>query len=372
MTEVSSRRRTTAFFLLKLLIVLSFPLFLRISFLGITWSSLLLLVEIFFVDETSLIIFSSAVPILIALFIMSPCILFEYHLNRQPISKTIRGRAMAVSMFSLLISRLIPYTPMFFYEMSMVYATSYSYMLGIVFFVILPIIFRESMLRSISQNLRSLSYDFIKATVGKQARRGNILSGLVWAGLIFAPFIVTLVDSDLMAQTDLWSLFYQYRLYSDFPYLTYDQFLPSNSYEIVPMIQGVLIVFVLLSAIRIIFVRDIFRYRLTQITMSRLLSVAILGEILPAALLTLLTLVGSSTTTATFLILPIPILPLIGFAFIRFSKVIPLRNEIWPDQEYRMWYEKEREPYVPETADESIKVPITYLILSQVRKHLKE
>lgn len=372
MTEVYSRRRTTAYFLLKLLVVLSFPLFVHFSFSRITYSSLLLIVEFFFMDGSSLIRISSAMPILLALFIMSPCILFEYHLNRQPISKMIRGRALAVSMLCLLIIRLIPYNPMFFTDMSMAYAISYSSMLGIVFFVILPIIIRESMLRGIYPELHSLSYEFLKATVGKQARRGNILSGLVWCGLIFAPFIITLIDTGMMFQADLWSLFYQYKSYSDFPYVFTEQFLPSNSYEIVPMMQSVLIVFVLLSAIRIIFVRDIFRYQLTKITMSRLLSMAILGDILPAAVLTLLTLNEYSTTNTTLLFLPIPILPLIGFTFIKFSKVIPLGKEIWSDQEYRMWYEEVLEPYVSETADESIKVPITYLILSQVRKHLKE
>ncbi|MHA2397196.1 MAG: hypothetical protein ACXAC0_10865, partial [Candidatus Thorarchaeota archaeon] len=71
-------------------------------------------------------------------------------------------------------------------------------------------------------------------------------------------------------------------------------------------------------------------------------------------------------------VLPFPILPLIGFAYIRFSKIIIVRDELWTDYEHRMWFDKEQDPYVPESTDDSITVPITYLLVSQIRKRLKK
>ncbi|MGD9397896.1 MAG: hypothetical protein PVJ05_15775, partial [Candidatus Thorarchaeota archaeon] len=70
-------------------------------------------------------------------------------------------------------------------------------------------------------------------------------------------------------------------------------------------------------------------------------------------------------------LLPIPILPLIGFAYVRFSMIVPLEELLWPDYEHRMWFEKKREPSVPKPPEESITVPIAYLLLSRVRKRRK-
>ena len=71
------------------------------------------------------------------------------------------------------------------------------------------------------------------------------------------------------------------------------------------------------------------------------------------------------------MVFPFPILPLIGFAYIRFSKIIIVRDEIWTDYEHRMWFDKEQDPYVSVSDDESITVPITYLLVSQIRKRRK-
>jgi hypothetical protein len=129
--------------------------------------------------------------------------------------------------------------------------------------------------------------------------------------------------------------------------------------------------FVVLSALRLVFVRDVFRFQTGSIGKSRLASVALLGEILPSAIVTLVSLTAFYPGDYFPLVFPFPILPIIGFAYIRFSKIIIMRDEIWTDYEHRMWFDKEQDPYVPESHDESITVPIRYLLVSQIRKRLK-
>ncbi len=243
---------------------------------------------------------------------------------------------------------------------------NFTPILAISFYVILPLLTRESVLRRIAPKHRDLPYGFVKSSVLKRARRESFLTGLLWVGLVLAPFMGIVSFSMWSSNLLLWSLFYQLMAYAGTPW--YDILTLNVSIELVANMTFFLPIIVLLSSIRFVFVRDVFRFQTGHITKSRLASVAILGEILPSAVFTLSQLILITSGSFLPVLVPIPILPLIGFAYARFSKIVPLEEVLWPEYEHRMWFEKKRESYVPEPPEESITVPIAYLLLSQIRK----
>ncbi|MHA2395906.1 MAG: hypothetical protein ACXAC0_04315, partial [Candidatus Thorarchaeota archaeon] len=76
MNEVKSRRKPSAAFLIKILVVLSFPLQGFFSSSNFGWISILLLVG----GSTS-IVFTSIYSLLVGLIIMLPCLIFEHQLG---------------------------------------------------------------------------------------------------------------------------------------------------------------------------------------------------------------------------------------------------------------------------------------------------
>ncbi len=365
MNEIQGRRKPTAMFLIKLLIVLSFPLQGIFSSPYFGWISILLIV-----GGSPFVTFTSLFSVLTGLVILLPCMIFEYQLNSRPIDKSMRWRAAGASILSWLISiflsNIIGFDPYLYY------ALDFTFILSIAFYVVLPLISRETALRSISTEHKTLSYSFITSSIRKRFKRERVLSGLLWAGLIFSPFVFYVDTFWWNTRLFFMSLFFQYDITSGYSVLSglelslplEIQFSSWPAYG-VPFLA-------LLSVIRFVFVRDLFRFKLGLTTNSRLLAVSILGEILPSAAITFTSLPFAFYGDYMPLILPFPILPLIGFVFIRLTRIVPMREELWLDYEHRMWYEKEHVPYTPEPKDETIKVPVTYLLVSQVRKRLKE
>ena len=365
MNEGTRRRRYHATFLVKLIIVLLFPIVWNVSSSYVNYASMLLRI-----DGRGIVIINSINSLILGLLIMLPCLVFEYHLYSRPISNSIRRRAVIACMLSWVPSFLLYRFGGIIFAMSSFYATViYTPVLAISFYIILPLLTRESMLQRIPSEHRDLSYGFVKSSVLKGARRESFLTGLLWVGFVFAPFMVVVAYSLWSSDSDLWSLFSQMTVYAGFPW--YDLSILDISIEFIANMVLILPIMALLSSIRFLFVRDVFRYQSGRITRSRFASVAILGEILPSAVITLSLLVIVPPGSFIPVLLPIPILPLIGFAYVRFSKIVPVEELLWPDYEHRMWFEKGREPYLPEPPEESITVPIAYLLMSQVRKRLK-
>jgi hypothetical protein len=365
MNEVTNRRRPSAAFLIKILIVLLFPLQGVFSSPNFGWISILLLV-----GGDTIVAFASISYLLVGLIIMLPCLIFEHHLNSRPISKSVRRRAAAACILSWFISLLLLRFGGALLVMSPFYITVlFAPILSISFFVILPLISRESTMLSIPIEHRTLSYSTITSTLHKRIRRGKILSVLLWIGIVFIPFMVYVMPDWNSYRFQFLALSYQYSAYSWFPWYEIGMLevtLNFNAHEIL-----LLPAIVLLSTLRLVFVRDVFRFQTGRIAKSRLASVALLGEILPSAIITLTSLISSSPGYYFHLVFPFPILPIIGFAYIRFSKIIIVRDEIWTHYEHRMWFDKEQDLYAPASDDESITVPITYLLVSQIRKRRK-
>jgi hypothetical protein len=372
MNENTGRRKPIASFLIKLAVVLLFPLGVSFSPGHIYWESIIL------DSSPDLRIVASFIPapalaLLAGFFIMLPGILFERQLKSRPISMKVRGRTAIACFLSWAISLLLilSYGPIYggtHYSTVILYTP----ILSIAFYVLLPLISRETTIRSISKEHRNLGFGFVTSTLQQKVRRERVLSGLLWFGLVFGPFMTYWVVWYWTAQLYFGSLFYSSIivlggdvLFERLLSLDFNVSLISINTTILPVIA-------LFSAVRFLFVRDIFRYQSGVIKRSRVVSIAILGELLPSAVLTSFSFVTIGVGSVGPIFLPTPILPVIGFLFIRFSRVVPIKEELWPDYESRMWFEKEHTPYVPEPMEETIKVPVMYLLVSQLRKRLRE
>jgi hypothetical protein len=373
MTDTASKRRRIPFFLVKILVVLIFPLQMIIDLSHFRWTSLLLVVSSY-----QLPFFTSIHSLLIGLTIMLPCIYFERMLYSSSISRHVRKQVVASCVLSCGISLAIlltgVFSPPILIQIVGFTITPYAYeavmyapILGISFFVVLPLILRESALRAVSADHRQLSYQVINSLLHKMFKREKVLSTLLWFCLLFCPFLLGL---DLTWSIHMSSLSVVYIMY--FPaYSPISGFIPAMGSLSLTSIDFVsLPITVLLSSVRFVFVRDVFRFQQRIVKRDRLASTGILGEILPSAIITLLTLTSNSDTFASvvFLILPTPFLFLAGLVLIKLSRTSVLKEELWPDYESKMWYEQGQEPHATRSPEESIKVPLTYLLMSQVRK----
>lgn len=366
MNEVTSRRRPIAGFLIKILVVLLFPLSGYIWFPEFRWTSLLITINL---DYD--IIIRPVLSLLAILVVMLPCLIFEHKLNTNPISKSVRGRAAGAAILSWFLTIPVPSGYIFPYEIYHLTMIQYVPVLSISFFIILPLISREATLKRISLEHHTLSVRLISSTLRKKIRREKLLSGLLWTCLIFSPFIFYFDYMDWTPSFQFMSLFYESTVSVTYPFLIREG-LPLQIYFSSTM--ALLLPFTaLLSALRFVFVRDVFRFQSGLVKKQRLASVALLGEILPSAIIIfMLTFLYGSGVSIPLTFFPLPILPIIGFLHIRFSRTTPVQEELWPKYEHRMWFEKERTPYTPEPVEESIKVPITYLLVSQIRRRRKQ
>ena len=369
MIQRAKTRKANILFFVKILVVLIFPLEMVLSSSLSGWISLLLVVH-----SNQFPVFRPMLSVLVGLVIMLPCIYFERLLNNTSISKPVMKQVVAYCTLSCGISAVLlitgvasPYSIVFDSisgALPLYTAAIYAPILGISFFVFLPMILRESAKRSISRKHGQLSYKVVSSILQKKFKREKVLSGLLWFGLLFCPFIIAIINTAFSFQMSSISIFYlvylpTYPVYLDVPFF-------GNSLQLKAFPVDSLPILLLLSSVRFVFVRDIFRFQKGIINRSRLASEAILGEILPSALITSLTLITSSGP-AFQLLFPTPILPIFGFIFIKLSRAVHMKDELWPDYESKMWYEQGQEPHATEPPEESVKVPLTYLLISKVR-----
>ncbi|MFW9834177.1 MAG: hypothetical protein ACFFEK_09295 [Candidatus Thorarchaeota archaeon] len=354
-------------------VVLLFPLGASFSPGHIYWESIILDTSPDYLINLVSLIPAPTAALLAGLFIMLPGIIFEWQLKSGPISKKVRGRTALACFLSWAISLLLILSFEPIYGGSHYHTVIlYTPILSISFYVLLPLISRETTIRSISKKHRNLGFGFVTSTLQRKFRRERVLSGLLWSGLVFGPFMAYWVVWYWTPQLYFGSLFYS-SIIAFGGGVLFERLLPLDfNVSLISIDTTILPVIALFSAVRFLFMRDIFRYQSGAIKRSRLVSIAILGELLPSAVLTSFSFVSIGEGYVGPIFLPTPILPVIGFLFIRFSRVVPIKEELWPDYESRMWFEKELPAYVPEPIEETIKVPVMYLLVSQIRKHLRE
>jgi len=346
--------------LFKIFIVLVFPIGISINFdYGLEqWTSIL-----FHVDYDGQLIFASLFTVLFAIILMLPGIFFERKIQLNPISSSIRRKALisivAIGLLSfgfVFISIFNPY----FYGIDAGVPIIFVPILTISLFIFLPIFNRELTIRSTPMNMQSLSFSFFSSIFKMRFGKLRFLPVLLWVGLLFSPIII------MYPWGDIWglSILFQMRLYiatfmRDFPYL-YGFYLNLTPLNNLPFVM-------LVFSLRFVFIRDIYRFNEGTIQKSRLISIGLLAEIVPVAVLTLLNL---SALEFSQYFIPTPFFPLLGYLYVRYSKLPPMMDEIWEDEEHRMWFEDDKQPIslVQKPMEHRIKVPISYLIVSQFRK----
>jgi len=137
----------------------------------------------------------------------------------------------------------------------------------------------------------------------------------------------------------------------------------------------------ILSALRFVYVRDIYRYLKHEIAYRRLLYMGILGDFFPVIAFTAMIGFLSAGAMVSLSAIPVPLLVFLGLVITRLHRsVLPHANRIWADVDARMWFEEEEQSLAvipaiaatPETphrpTEEKIKVPITYMLMSHIRR----
>lgn len=372
MRERFRRRPSWIGTLVKIIIVLVFPISFYVDIFfnnNIVWESIL-----FSIASSGTIVFDS-ILVLSAIFVMLPGIYFDLKINSSPISNPIRKKAAIVT----IVSWLLTFDPLYirilnpdWVDLGPYSAITFIPTLTIPLFIVLPILNRELVVRSTPANLRKHSLSYLYNGFKNRFGRRRFLPFLIWGGFFFSPIIIL----GFWGNVELLSMFYRTTIgldyyYFDFPYF-YGIYL-----NLVPMI--VLPSFLLLFSIRLVFIRDIYRFSDGRVTKSRLISIGLLAEIVPVAVLTLMYTtisIGMDVFPGSFtqFIFPTPIFPLLGYLYVRFSKLRITPDEPWDEEEHRMWFEEEQPTPTPgpQPIEHRIKVPISYLIVSQFRKLRKK
>ncbi|MGY5864112.1 MAG: hypothetical protein RTV41_05875 [Candidatus Thorarchaeota archaeon] len=351
----------------KIVVVLLFPLAIQIHYSGFFWASALLQLgpSLFTFNDSLLIVAFSVL-------IMLPGILFERRIKSKPITESIRKIAVA----SILITWLVPLAAsLFFMPVIMVIAmvvfllpTFYMPLLSISFFIFLPILDREFILRHTPEQFQHRKYPQLSRDLKSHVGKSRYLYLILWTGLLFSPIVSTNLWGDYLLESIL------YTVQIDSGGIWMEFMFPTIFFSIVStsLIHSVFLIF----SLRFLFVRDILRYNKGNVTRSRLISMGVLSEIAPVAIMTLIQFMAVLSFEFPFgfytLILPTPIFPLLGYVYVRMSRNISSAIILWDTEEHRMWFEPDMTP-TPEKQpqDLGIKVPISYLIRSRLMKRMK-
>jgi len=292
--------------------------------------------------------------------ILLPGIFFERRMKSRPLTTSVRRSVIAATLIILGVPLLgtLFFLPIILYGPIYV-ALFYFPIVSISFFVILPLLNREFILRRFPARYHFKSYSELYDAFRQQFGRKRYLPLIIWSGLLFSP-LISLGP-------------YHYTLESLYYSVTIDVggFIIAEYSIRTVMFYTLSIVaipgFFLIFSLRFVFIRDLFRFNQGQVTQSRLLSMGILSEMAPAAILTLLQFSYISVLEMPFWsyewILPTPLFPLLGYLFARMSRFLTTFDTVWEDEEDVMWFESS-EPL----QELGIKVPISYLILSKLRK----
>jgi hypothetical protein len=126
----------------------------------------------------------------------------------------------------------------------------------------------------------------------------------------------------------------------------------------------------LMNFFSLVFAYSILQYIQSHTEKTRVLGYAALSIIAPAAFFTIM--------SPFMVIVPVPILIVLGFLVVFLQKQIPPKQTIWEDKAVQMWYEKGQEITVMgnqpsgrqamhSEVHSTVKVPFTYLIISKLR-----
>ncbi|MFW9959519.1 MAG: hypothetical protein ACFFDV_00785 [Candidatus Thorarchaeota archaeon] len=319
----------------------------------------------------------------LGLFIAFPAIFFNYKVLKSPLNKPLRNLAigiMVISSFMVFMAMLIImpiYSPIYYYNYMLIQniQTFPTFVIGA--FIILPMIQRQAALIASPENLHTESMETVRQHVQLSARREMSLATILWAGLYFLPYFIINMGSFYSTYIQLYSFSYMIS-FDSYPYIGYEY---TNVVYAMAVPVFILPILGILSALRFVYVRDIYRYLKHEIAYRRLMYIGILGDIFPVIAFTAMIGFLSGGVLVSLNAIPIPLLVFLGLGITRLHRsVLPHANRIWADVDARMWFEEEEQSLsvIPEIAatpemphrptEEKIKVPITYMLMSHIRR----
>ncbi|MFW9927479.1 MAG: hypothetical protein ACFFDM_12070 [Candidatus Thorarchaeota archaeon] len=359
--------------LLKMGILLIFPTYIGLQLGEFIWSSLsfTVIMSTTYLNRIGPLEWSvSLYSMIFSVFLMLPAVYFERRIKSAPIESSIKRTAVASTVGTWLLSFGSSYLifepivvpaivdPWLYFEI-MDDAINFVPTLAITIFIIWPLLKRELVIRNVPLKMRGHSFDYLSRITKDNLGRTRFIPLILWFGLLFSPIM----------NYNSWSWNFISPLYVTSMYdwtligIERIAFFPF-SILILNMIPMYILPFcALIFSIRYLFVRDIYRFKERKVPKSRLISVGLLAEIIPIAVLTGM---GFFSMGLDQILLPNPLFPLLGFLYIWLDKSPPLLDEIWEDEEHRMWFEGEKPIQPP--LERGIKVPISYMIISQFRR----
>ncbi len=311
-----------------------------------------------------------------------PAILFNYRLARSPANRRMRRLAAA----ALVLSGLMVFMVLLFISAAIIGSAGYySHMIfqniltfptiAVGTFIVLPIIQRQAILIASPKEVHSCSPDELQKHPQSGVGREVTLSTILWASLYFLPFLLSPEYSFYYGQEFyVSSLACGVTIY--FGGGIYPQVGPALIYgSIVPLFT--LPSLCILSSLRFVFVRDIYRHLKHEMTYRRLLYLGFLADFFPVIAYVVIPRILFGGYILSSIVFPLPFLAVVGLLVTRLHRsVLRLPNRIWDDVEARMWFEEEekRQDVAPvlekagRPEDETITVPLTYIMVSHIRR----
>jgi len=322
---------------------------------------------------------------LLGLFLAFPAIVFNYRLSKSPANKPFRNLAigvMVLSSFIVFMALLIVmplFSPIYYYNYQLISNLQTFPTIAIGAFVILPMIQRQAVLIASPEGLHSNTMREIEMHPQLKVRREKTLTTILWIVLYFFPFLMLNMSSIYYSYASVLSFSYTMNMYAEF-YRIIDLGFPTISGMVTPFIS--LPIIGILSALRFVYVRDIYRYHKHEIPYRRMMYMGILGDIFPLISYMVITGIIFPGGMYSASIIPLPFLFFMGLLIARLHRsVLPYANRVWEDVDARMWFEQEEEsrpiittPIVttPENphrpTEERITVPFAYMLVSHIRK----
>ncbi len=228
--------------------------------------------------------------------------------------------------------------------------------------ILLPVLIREARILSGIRNwpLTNELEDDLEAPV--HYRRNLILVLLFWLVILAGPLTYGLAFlGSTLPMVFLLGLYYNFQIISTDVFTD-----PSLGITMVMNGPSQFIVVLLLSSVRLIFVRDVFSFFWGPVSVRRLITIGFLGEMLPFITIYLLPLLLSGVSAAG-LAFPFPLTPLFGFIFLRLFKPVSEDSKADAPLIGKEQHTFRESPPAPDT----VQVPLAYLLRSKLAAVVK-
>ena len=304
-------------------------------------------------------------PLLLLLVIaMLPGILFSFQLARTPLNKSIR-KLTGAALLLLFLLQVFQGVFAFLGSLMGVYSwlvqtlIGQSFSLTVAILIILPLMLRESVIQSCPKELLHLPLREVERYPNLGHLRNKTLTVVLWAMLVFGPFMVTSFSQITLPLAFDFVGLVHVGMYRFSVYGGASQFLSLNIYP-----GSILWIILLMSSIRILFVREIYRWFAKKSHRARFIMLGILAELLPSGIITTMYLLFGGMSSSV--IMPFPCVLLMGLLSLKLFKFDLESTAIWDRSggQTETWESKQQLP--TKGHEESITVPLLFLARSKI------